>query len=156
MSTVKTKKGTELPLINLKGKQYLQVAYRIQWFTEETPSFHIESEFPVMTADETVAKVTVSILDDQGRVVRKATGTKRENTKGFGDHLEKAETGALGRALIQLGFGTQFALADLDEGDRLADAPVVSLPKRPETPTAPVFKPKAVVNSAVVQEDLEF
>ena len=34
MKTVQTPKGTVLPLTNLKGKDYLMVAYRIQWFNE--------------------------------------------------------------------------------------------------------------------------
>lgn len=125
MKTVVTKKGTTLPLTNLKGKDYLMVAYRILWFTEEVPSFHISTQFLVLDDVQTVAQVTVIVLNEQGQAVQKAVGTKRETKADFGDHLEKAETGALGRALIQLGYGTQYALADLDEGTRLADSPLV-------------------------------
>ena len=125
MKTVVTKKGTVLPLTNLKGKDYLMVAYRIQWFSEETPSFHISTQFLVLDDVQTVAQVTVIVLNEQGQAVRKAVGTKRETKVDFSDHLEKAETGALGRALIELGYGTQYALADLDEGTRLADSPLV-------------------------------
>ena len=46
-----------------------------------------------------------------------------ESRSDFPDYLEKASTKAVGRALAALGFGTQFA-CDLDEGSRLADAPV--------------------------------
>ncbi len=125
MKTVKTAKGTTLPLISLKGKDYLQVAHRILWFAEEVPMFHISTQFLSLTEEETIAQVTVVVLNEQGQAVRKAVGTKRESKAHFSDHTEKAETGALGRALVQLGFGTQYALADLDEGERLADSPVV-------------------------------
>jgi hypothetical protein len=125
MKTVVTKKGTTLPLTNLKGKDYLMVAYRILWFSEETPLFHISTQFLVLDDVQTVAQVSVVVLNEQGQAVRKAVGTKRETKVDFSDHLEKAETGALGRALIQLGYGTQYALADLDEGSRLADSPLV-------------------------------
>jgi hypothetical protein len=79
-----------------------------------------------MESDETVAKATIAVLDDNGRISRIVTAHKREDSKGFPDHMEKAETGAVGRALLLLGYGTQFALADLDEGDRLADSPLLS------------------------------
>jgi len=145
---VKTKKGTVLPLINLKGKQYLQVAHRIQWFTEEVPSFHISTAFLTINEEETVAQVIVLVLDEKGQPVRKAVGTKRETAQSFADHTEKAETGALGRALIQLGFGTQFALADLDEGDRIVDAPVTNTRASQASAT-----PKAAPLAAVLSKE---
>ena len=37
--------------------------------------------------------------------------------------MEKAETGSIGRALALLGYGTQFCADELDEGDRIVDAP---------------------------------
>jgi len=51
------------------------------------------------------------------------TGTKSENAASFADFGEKAETGAIGRALAALGYGTQFA-PELDEGHRIVDSPV--------------------------------
>lgn len=125
MKTVQTAKGTVLPLTNLKGKDYLMVAYRIQWFNEEVPNFTIHTDFVSLTDEQTVARATVTILDKEGKVVKTASATKRETKKDFSDHTEKAETSAIGRALAMLGYGTQFAVADLDEGDRLADSPVV-------------------------------
>jgi hypothetical protein len=124
-----TKKGTEIPLMNLKGKDYMMVAYRIQWFTEEVPRFKINTQFLVLTDEQTVCKATIEVLDETGNVVRRAEGTKRETKKDFSDHTEKAETGSLGRALIELGYGTQFALSDMDEGMRLADSPLQAVPK---------------------------
>lgn len=124
MKTVKTSKGTELPLVNLKGKDYLMVAYRIQWMNEEVPNFTISTNVLRLEKDESVVNATVTIFDEKGMVIKSASATKREDSKGFADHLEKAETSAVGRALAMLGYGTQFALADLDEGDRLADSPL--------------------------------
>lgn len=128
-NTFKTKKGTELPLMNLKGKPYLQVAHRFVMLNDETNRFVIKTEFPVLTDEQTVCTAQVLIMNTeegrQGEVLRQASGTKRETKKDFADHTEKAETGAIGRALAMLGFGTQFAIEDIgDEGDRLADAPV--------------------------------
>lgn len=130
MKAVKTPKGTELPLVNLKGKDYLMVAYRIQWMNEEVPFFQIQTNIIKADKDESIVQSTVSLIRDAGNGVlvpyKTASATKREDSKGFADHLEKAETGSVGRALAMLGFGTQFALADLDEGDRIVDSPLKS------------------------------
>lgn len=130
MKTVSTPKGTALPLVNLKGKDYLMVGHRLQWFNEVEQRFRIETEFLLITEEQTVARAKVTVFDTEGREVKTATATKRETKKDFPDHTEKAETSAVGRALAMLGYGTQFALSDLDEGDRLADSPVVDTSER--------------------------
>lgn len=124
-SKFKTPKGTELPLIDLKGKPYLQVAHRLVWFREEHPGWGIETQ--VVEHDTTHAVVRATIRNGDTVI---ANGTKSETKIGFADYLEKAETGAIGRALALCGFGTQFA-PELDEGERLADAPVAPGKKAP-------------------------
>lgn len=138
MKTVKTPKGTDLPLTNLKGKDYLMVGYRLQWFNEEVSNFYIDTELLQVTDEQTVARATVSVFDKDGKAVRRATATKRETKKDFADHTEKAETSAIGRALAMLGYGTQFALSDLDEGHRLADSPLVDAKSEVKKEAAPV------------------
>jgi hypothetical protein len=59
-----------------------------------------------------------------------ATGTKAESRNGFTDYLEKAETGAIGRALALCGYGTQFA-PELEEAERIVDSPVARGSKAP-------------------------
>ena len=119
MSSFKTPLGTELPLLNLKGKLYLQVAHRLVWFREEQPDWSILTS--IVHHDEKRSVVRAQILDQEGRVL--SEGTKSETAQGFPDHLEKSETGAIGRALALLGYGTQFA-PEFDEGERLADSPI--------------------------------
>jgi hypothetical protein len=118
----KTGKGTELPLLNLRGRDYLEVKYRLVWFREEHPTWSIETEFVSITDKSACARAVVR--DEQGRII--ATSHKFENERGFPDFIEKAETGAIGRALALIGYGTQFCADELDEGDRIVDAPVVS------------------------------
>lgn len=119
MKSVKTSKGTELPLINLKGKDYLQVAHRLVWFREERPEWSIVTEMVTLTDSHAIAKAT--IIDPDGRII--ATAHKREDKVHFADFMEKAETSSIGRALALVGYGTQFA-EELDEGDRVVDAPI--------------------------------
>lgn len=118
----KTARGTELPLLNLRGKEYLEVRYRLVWFREEHPEWTIQTEFVSISEKSALAKAT--ILDEEGRIV--STSHKFENERGFPDFLEKAETGAIGRALALIGYGTQFCADELDEGTRIVDSPVAT------------------------------
>lgn len=145
MNTVKTPKGTELPLVSLKGKDYLQVAHRLIWFNETSERFNVTTDFLLVNDEQTVARAKVEIFNKEGHLVKSATATKRETKKDFPDHTEKAETGALGRCLALLGYGTQFAIADLDEGSRLADSPVTN------TRTAAKSEEKPATPSPVAQ-----
>lgn len=122
----KTAKGTELPLLNLRGKEYLEVKYRLVWFREDHPDWSIETE--LMSVTDVSAYGRATIRDEKGRII--ATSHKFESVKGFPDFLEKAETGAIGRALALIGYGTQFCADELDEGKRIVDAPAA--PARPQ------------------------
>ncbi|MBX2986849.1 MAG: hypothetical protein KF802_03035 [Bdellovibrionaceae bacterium] len=118
----RTAKGTELPLLNLRGKEYLEVKYRLVWFREDHPDWSIETELISVTDVSAYARAT--IRDEAGRII--ATSHKFESIQGFPDFIEKAETGAIGRALALIGYGTQFCADELDEGSRIVDAPVPS------------------------------
>lgn len=115
-----TPKGTMLPFLDLRGKPYLQVAHRLVWFREDHPTWTIRT---AVTYDlkERFAIGHATILDEAGRTI--ATAHKYEDAKGFGDYIEKSETGAIGRALALCGYGTQFA-PEFDEEDRIVDSPV--------------------------------
>jgi hypothetical protein len=132
MKTVKTPKGTELPLLNLKGKDYLQVAHRLVWMREEHPDWGIETEF--LELKENIAIARATIRDASGRIL--AQGTKSETPNGFADYIEKAESGSIGRALAMCGFGTQFT-EDLDEGGRIVDSPQTPRNNNARPPQSP-------------------
>ena len=120
MRNYRTNKGTDLPLLNLRGKEYLEVKYRLVWFREDHPDWSIETELMNVTDSSAYAKAT--IRDESGRII--ATSHKFESIQGFPDFIEKAETGSIGRALALIGYGTQFCADELDEGNRIVDAPV--------------------------------
>lgn len=126
MNSFKTPKGTELPIMNIKGKPYLQVVHRLIWFREEHPDWGIKTTVKMLHEEAAVGYA--EITDATGRII--ATGHKYEDRKGFADFFEKCETSAIGRALALCGYGTQFA-TDLDEGDRLADSPVATTKPNP-------------------------
>jgi len=136
-------------LIQLKSregsKDYLPVQWRLVWFRSLCPDGVIETEMvhfdpdreteeEVYTWNQETRRSEKTVKRANGFVVfratitdgkgGKATATKSEKAASFGDYLEKSETGAVGRALAMLGFGTQFTGDDFDEQHRIVDAPV--------------------------------
>ena len=149
-------------LMDLKGKKYLQVAYRILWLNEEAKAGNLR--FSLMTelvkesewkdargrdVKEAVFKATVVIKDAQGSVLKEVVGWGSETSTDFGDFREKAETKAIGRALALAGFGTQFAVADFEEGEGISP---VDGTKGPAVVDSPVKMPKKVEAKAPVQK----
>jgi hypothetical protein len=110
-------------MIQLRGKggmtDYLPVAARIAWFRERHPDGHIAIEAHTITEQIAIFHARVSVPD-----AGSAEGWGSETPRDFGDFIEKASTKALGRALLALGFGTMQAGDELNEGERIADAPV--------------------------------
>jgi hypothetical protein len=102
------------------GREYLPVSARLVWFRNDHPDWGIVTTPVEINLEKQYAIFSCSIFNAEGKVM--ATATKMENVRGFGDYLEKAETGSVGRALAYCGYGTQFA-PELEEGGRLADAP---------------------------------
>jgi hypothetical protein len=127
------------PFIDLKGKAYLPARRRVQWFRGEPvphPDWTIDTEIvehekgkrtSPTRVEGGYALVRANIFDEEGRLI--ASSVKSEFSENFMDFLEKAETGAIARALALCGYGTESAL-DLDEGigengePRIADSPV--------------------------------
>lgn len=129
-----------------KLTDYLPVQWRLVWFREQCPQGTIDTEEMVVDLDrevtedmkvwndqskryETVtkhglgyARFKATVTDGKGG---RATATKCENAASFADFIEKAETGAVGRALAMLGFGTQFTADELEEQHRIVDTPTM-------------------------------
>lgn len=142
----------EKHLMDLGGKAYLEVKWRLVWFRQECPNGTIDTEEVAVDLDREVeaevptgnwipnpnrpgkkmpekivkqakgyARFRAVVTDGKGG---RATATKSENAASFPDFIEKAETGAVGRALAMLGYGTQFTGDELNEDHRIVDAPV--------------------------------
>lgn len=107
-------------LTNLKGKDYLEVKWRLVWFRDEHPHGVITTEMIHVDIEKGVAIFKACIDDAEGG---HAEGHGSESKQDFGDYIEKAETKAIGRALAALSYGTQFA-PELEEGARIVDSPV--------------------------------
>jgi hypothetical protein len=136
-------------LMDIKSKEgkkpYLPVQWRLVWFRSQCPQGVIETsvelldlqtEYTVIESkwnknrncyEDTpktakgIAIFKAKVSDGIGGI---ATGTKSEMGASFPDFIEKAETGAIGRALAALGYGTQFTGDEWDEAHRIVDSPV--------------------------------
>lgn len=109
-------------MTNLKGKDYLEVKWRIVWFKDENPNGSIQTE--IVNYQPLVARAVV--FNNDGVLVATGHGSANLNGKSAvwaGREVEKAETAAIGRALAHAGYGTQFD-PDSDEDDYLADSPI--------------------------------
>ena len=109
-------------LTKIKGKDYLEVKFRLHWFRQEKPLWDVKTEIIKLDTEKGIAAVRSDIYDEQG--IHKSSGLSLETMKSFPDYLEKAETSATGRALAVLGYGTLQSV-ELEEG-KIADSPVRS------------------------------
>ncbi|MBB6052984.1 hypothetical protein [Armatimonas rosea] len=95
------------------GREYLPVSARLIWFRADHPDWGIVTDAVEINHEKQYAVFRATIFNEEGRLI--ATATKKEDVKGFGDYIEKAETGSVGRALAMCGYGAQFA-PELEEG----------------------------------------
>ena len=136
-------------MMQLKGKDYLQVMWRLVWYRNENPDGQIATELVAHKPGEyAVVKATISEPRTE-HVVATAYGS--ESMKDFHDYLEKAETKAIGRALAILGYGTQFA-PELDEEERIVDSPVDKKTEQKQTKAKPAEAKKPADAEALAAE----
>jgi hypothetical protein len=124
-------------LMNLKGKDYLNVQNRLLWFIRDqraliaaglaTMSYVVRSELVEQDREAGWAHFKTYVRDVLGN---EATMYGSESARDFPDYAEKASTKSLGRALLALGYGAGSA-PELDEGERVVDSPVSRPVMRP-------------------------
>jgi hypothetical protein len=134
-------------LMQLKGRDYLNVQNRLLWFIRDQRSFIsgglarvpyvIQTELVELDREAGFAHFKTYVRDVLGN---ESTMYGSESAKDFGDFAEKASTKSLGRALLALGYGTAFA-PEMDEGERVVDAPVERKRTGTRSTTEPAARP---------------
>lgn len=97
-------------LSSVGSSPYLEVKWRIVWLRTEHPNAIVTTELVRLENDVAVFRAYVEIPGGGS-----ATAYGSESFDDFRDHIEKAETKSLGRALAHLGYGTAFE--GFGEGD---------------------------------------
>ena len=100
-------------IVNIRGRDYETVAYRVQKFRDAHPDWTLVTE--VLTRDPDCVVIVATVSDELGRV--RANGHAEEYRKtsqiNRTSALENCETSAIGRALASLGMGgVEFASAN--------------------------------------------
>lgn len=116
--------------INIKGKQYVQVADRILYFNEQYKEGCITTD---LVRYENKQIIIACKAYPEGLTGRYFSGYAQE-IEGEGyinktSALENAETSAVGRALAMMGIGVIDSIASIDEINKANN--------RPKTPTEP-------------------
>ncbi len=135
---------------------YLNVQNRLIWFIRDQrnlitaglaqTSYVIQTELVEHDREAGWAHFKTYVRDVLGN---EATMYGSESVSDFPDYIEKASTKSLGRALLLLGYGTAFT-SEIDEGERVVDAPVprpASVAASRPAP-APATRPAAAANTA--------
>ena len=133
MRTTSTEEGQGL---------YLDVKYRKLWFRLAHPLGKIKKIFHALNAEVAICEARVYLNKDDPDDQYIGSGTAQRFFKAgekFGEsYVESAETAAVGRALAEAGFGSQFSDCDVTEpaDATLADAPVPAPAAKPAEPAA--------------------
>ena len=102
-------------MVNIHGKEYMQVNERLAVFRKNFPNWSLESEIVNCDGEECIIKATIK--NENGEVI--ATGhaqeSKNASTINKTSYVENCETSAWGRALGNLGIGIDTAICTAEE-----------------------------------------
>jgi len=117
--------------LNGEERLYLDVVYRKAWFRLKYPSGRLSKK--IIRLDERVAVVEARVYpdykDDSENYISNAFGQRNydENDQYAQKYLELAETAAIGRALLDAGFGMVFDDSGITFDDMPVDSGVANL-----------------------------
>ena len=137
---------------------YLDVKWRLYWFRLKYPEGKITTNVIQVDFDKGVAVVQATVHADktapEDQFLARALGQRFRSAEEFGDRfVELAETSAIGRALADAGFGTQFCTVDLPKGDsEVVDAPIETTRASTPAGTEETGKPSGFTGTPVIPE----
>jgi len=132
--------------VNIRGKEYLTVAYRIKQFRVDHPDWQIHTDIVHMDDDRVVVRAEIcdsaSVTIATGHAEEKRSSSQINQTSA----LENCESSAVGRALAFAGYGG----SEIASADEVQNAIYQQENKNPR-----VEKMTAAVNACGSLEDLK-
>jgi hypothetical protein len=109
------KVNEEMPKIDIKGKDYIDVASRVQAFRKLFPNGAIHND--IVSLENGIVVMSSTILDENGHELAKDFAYEKENSSFINktSFIENCSTSATGRALGLLGIGSTQSIASADE-----------------------------------------
>ena len=116
MTYEEIKKANEsLTPMDIKGKDYINVAQRVQAFRQIMPNGAIVPE--MLKLEDGVVTFKATVFDERGVVLAVGHAQEKETSSYINktSFIENCETSAVGRALGFLGIGSETSIASLEE-----------------------------------------
>lgn len=108
---------SQLPTVDIKGRDYVLVKDRVLYFNEAYPEGMIQTDLTRYENGQVI--VLAKVWPDAGKLERYYTGwSQAKENDGYinkSSALENAETSAVGRALAMMGIGVIESIASADE-----------------------------------------
>ena len=106
--------NTELPTVNINGKEYVMVKDRVAAFRKICPNGSIETE---IISNEDGAIIMKATVKDGDTILSTGTAWEKESNGYINktSYVENCETSAIGRALGFAGFGIDESMASAEE-----------------------------------------
>ena len=109
------KVNAEISFIDVKGKNYADVANRVKAFRKLFPNGGISTD--IVSLVDGVCVMTAKCYDEDGKLLSSGTAYEKENSSFINktSYIENCETSAVGRALGFIGIGVENDIASVQE-----------------------------------------
>ena len=109
------KANAEISFIDVKGKNYADVANRVNAFRKLFPNGSITTE--IISNDAGVCIIKATCFDEVGKILSTGTAYEKEGSSFINktSYIENCETSAVGRALGFIGIGVDNDIASVQE-----------------------------------------
>lgn len=128
----------QLKTMNIRGKEYVEVAERLRYLRENHPELRVSTEILKMDDDQVVFRASLYDAQDHLLATGHAHEEKAASRINATSYVENAETSAVGRCLGMWGIGLLGGVASADEvvhAIARQDAPKVKKQAAPQPET---------------------
>lgn len=107
--------NAEISFIDVKGKNYADVANRVKAFRKLFPNGGINTE--IVSLADGICVMSAKCYDENGKMISSGTAYEKEGSSFINktSYIENCETSAVGRALGFIGIGVENDIASVQE-----------------------------------------